>query len=346
MKKRMRTILCVILFIFGLNLLLAGSLYYAMFCKETLCDASVSPKGAYKLLLMEIGEPEWPFGAASGQLILKEGDTSISQADFKLKNDGCGISASCWAVSWNEDYVEVILSGEEQYDEQILLYFGGAVHRQFLTDESEATTTQLEMDVLDIEVIENRENELVFSISIDEFIGHFNEIYGSDYLTPSSQWQCFPRDSGVHSEQAMDLYYFTKDEQVYSLPTITVYVPTNADYVQEITVNFDEHSYTEWGYEQYRKMCFCTCKVFLPDLSDEAILNLCTEAIALGDRNIFSSEEWYGPGIVPCALFCRDGIGIYPYFAIGDWERLCVIPIDLEIKENFEQKGVEIHEIS
>ena len=32
-----------------------------------------------------------------------------------------------WEVTWYEDYVEVILSGEEQFDEQVILYFDGTV---------------------------------------------------------------------------------------------------------------------------------------------------------------------------------------------------------------------------
>ena len=74
MKKIIKITLCLICFILGLNLLLAGCFYYAVNCKETLRDTSFSPNGEFELLLMEIGEPEWPFGAASGQLILREGD--------------------------------------------------------------------------------------------------------------------------------------------------------------------------------------------------------------------------------------------------------------------------------
>jgi len=54
---------------------------------------------------------------------------------FELRNDGKSISSNCWKVTWYEDYVEGILSGEEQADEQILLYFNGVNERQQLTDE-------------------------------------------------------------------------------------------------------------------------------------------------------------------------------------------------------------------
>ncbi|MCI6850047.1 MAG: hypothetical protein MR883_00850, partial [Clostridiales bacterium] len=77
----------------------------------------------------------------------------------------------------------------------------------------------------------------------------------------------------------------------------------------------------------------------------ETIYGLCTEIITLGNQNVFSSDAWYGRGAVPYALFYKDGIGIYPYFAIGDWEHFCIIPVTEETVAEFKQKGVEIHEI-
>lgn len=62
---------------------------------------------------------------ASGRLALKEGKDNISQTDFELHNDGVSISSSCWAVTWYEHYAEVIVSGDEQFDEQVVLYFDG-----------------------------------------------------------------------------------------------------------------------------------------------------------------------------------------------------------------------------
>ena len=347
----MRNALCIICLAIGMVLLpvgcLFGCLYYETNCKETIRDASISPDEKYELTLMEIGEPAWPFGPASGQLILTEGNTQISLTDFELHNDGGSISSNDWAVTWNEGYVEVILSGQEQYDEQIILYYDGTMERQTLKEETEPTATDPE--ALNIEVMENRENELVFNISIQDYIRSYNAYYKSgycrDYLTAASQWQCYTYDSAIHSQHETLYYYFTEDERVYSLPTISVYVPTNGDYIQEVTVNFDEHSYSESGYEQYKEMCYFTLKVFFPELDDERLFDLCTEIIALGNQNVFTSDEWYGGDAVPYVLFHKDGIGVYPYFAIGDWEHFCVIPVTEETIAKFEQKGTLIYEI-
>ena len=285
MKKRIRIALFAICMVIGMNFLLIGYFRYAVDHRKTI---SVSPDGKYELTLVEIGEPVWPFGSASGRLTLD--------------------------------------------------------------NEAESTASQVETGALDIQVMENRKNELVFTISTSDYVESYNSYYKVDYcrslLPPVSQWQCFTYDSAIHSEYETKCYSFTEDEHVYSLPTITVYVPTNDDYIQQITVNFDEHSFTQSGFEQYKEMCYYTMKVFFPDLSDARIMDLCTEIVALGNQNVFSSDEWFSKNAVPFALFYREGIGVYPYFAIGDWEHFCIIPVTEETVTEFGEKGVQIHEIS
>ena len=288
MKKRIRIALFAICVVIGMNFLLIGYFRYAVDHRKTIRDTSVSPDGKYELTLIEIGEPVWPFGPASGRLTLD--------------------------------------------------------------NEAESTASQVENGALDIQVMENRKNELVFTISTSDYVESYNSYYKIDYyrslLPPVSQWQCFTYDSAIHSEYETKCYSFTEDEHVYSLPTITVYVPTNDDYIQQITVNFDEHSFTQSGFEKYKEMCYYTMKVFFPDLPDARIMDLCAEIVALGNQNVFSSDEWFSKNAVPFALFYREGIGVYPYFAIGDWEHFCITPVTEETVTEFEEKGVQIHEIS
>ena len=218
--------------------------------------------------------------------------------------------------------------------------------------ENEATAETepaLEIKELDIAVIENRENELVFDISMDDFIESYNSLYfrdkGREYLLPKSEWRKFTYDDAIHSDHETSQFEFTEDERIWSQPTITVYVPTNADYIQEITVNFDEHGYSESFYAQFEELCFYTLKVFFPDMEDEQIVALYEEANHLGNMNVFLNEDGYKKGCVPCVLYHKDGVGIYPYFAIGEWVHLCIIPVTQEIIDDYAQKGVEIREI-
>lgn len=216
--------------------------------------------------------------------------------------------------------------------------------------ETAETEAILQKQFPEILTQENREGELVFSISIEDFVEGFNCLYAGDYgrnyLLPPEEWQTYTLNSAIHTDYETVCFYFSEDEKVLSLPTMTVYVPTDSDTIQEVTINFDEHSYTEATYAMYEQMCFYTLKVFFPTLSEEAVVELYQEANRLGNEKVFSSEAWYDNGAVPCALFFQDDIGVYPYFAIGDWVRLCVIPVSEAVVEDFRQKGVEIHEIS
>lgn len=103
--------------------MLWGSFYYVYKYKKTTCDTVVSPDRKYELVLQAVGEPEWPFGSTSGRLVLQEGKNKIAARDFELRNDGASLNSDCWEVAWYDDYVEIVLSGREQSDEIVLLYF-------------------------------------------------------------------------------------------------------------------------------------------------------------------------------------------------------------------------------
>ncbi|MCI9465415.1 MAG: hypothetical protein HFI48_16390, partial [Lachnospiraceae bacterium] len=134
MKKIMKVILGVIAVVFIIIVVFWVSIVYVSDYKITTVDISVSPDETYELVLQAVGEADFPFGSASGRLILYEGESKISKADFELFDDGGCIRSSIWEVTWHEDCVEVILSGDEQIDEQIILYFDGKKEVKQLTD--------------------------------------------------------------------------------------------------------------------------------------------------------------------------------------------------------------------
>lgn len=204
-------------------------------------------------------------------------------------------------------------------------------------------------ETLNIVVRKNQEDELVFSIAIDEFVDGFNRCYGaeygSDYLAPPEQWICETLESSIHWDGETLKYRFSENVSAYTLPTVSVYSPASGGGIQLVTVDFDQHCYSQSLYGRYEMLCFYALKVFFPELSDEAIVELYQQVNALGEENVFSSDEWYTNGSVPCALFYKDGIGVYPYFAAGDWEHLCIIPVTEAVITAFEQKGVVIYEM-
>ena len=189
----------------------------------------------------------------------------------------------------------------------------------------------------------------VFSATLDEFIRCFNGIFcqvsGADYFPDASRWNRSSLSDGIHSPYPARQFRFCEDESVYSLPTVTVYTPLEDRYIQEITINFDEHSYTEVGFGRYRMLCRCTVMAFFPAMSEESAEKLIDEILLLGSQNVFDSDAWFGTGVVPCTLYYKEGIGIYPYDAIGDWRRFCILPVTEARLREFEQKGAVLHEM-
>jgi len=104
-----------------------GVFLYMTSWKTATVDTKQSSDGVYELLLQSVGEPYWPFGAAPGQLVLKSGHTVVSKVRVEIANDGAPFSKRAWRVSWHENRVEVTLSGNEQPDEYVTIYFDGEV---------------------------------------------------------------------------------------------------------------------------------------------------------------------------------------------------------------------------
>lgn len=178
-KKCLKVILCIIGAIALIILIFWLSLHYEMNYKKTVCDTAISPDKKYQITLMAIGEPDWPFGSASGRLILKEGKNQIAQTDFELWNDGGSISSGCWKVTWYEDYVEVILSGEEQEDERFILYFDGTQEIQYLNDMNKNAASE-ELDISESEVLDG--DRVIQEQSFDVELNDWGEVQFVSYM--------------------------------------------------------------------------------------------------------------------------------------------------------------------
>lgn len=199
MKKYFKVIICFIGLVCAMILILGISFSYITNYKKVTIDTSNSPDGKYELMLQAVGEPGWPFGSASGQLVLKEGKEKVSETDFELRNDGGSISSNCWKVSWYENYVEVILSGEEQFDEQVILYFDGTKEMQQLTDSADTKVDDTSGEELD-------ESRVIAEQSFDLDLNDFDEVRFVSYLpTYDTLWEDV---SFVLAKDNQILYYF------------------------------------------------------------------------------------------------------------------------------------------
>lgn len=210
--------------------------------------------------------------------------------------------------------------------------------------------SQPEERPLDTSVIQGREGELDFAFSLEDWIAAYNVQYraavGEDFLKSPEAWhsQTFP--TGVHSQQETVQYEFLADERMFSLPTMTVYVPQGGSCVQEITVNFDDHAYSDEGFALYQELCDCTIRTLCPDLEAERVQEIGRALDDVAYETLRLNKQRYGGEVVPVLLYHRDGIGIFSHFALGDYVRLCVIPVTEETLAAYARQGAEIRDLS
>ena len=82
----------------------------------------------YTVTLYQVGDPAWPFGSASGKLVLTDAKGKVLNIkDISVSNDGGNISRGNYlGAEWFDDYVEVtILNGEPEETDVYKLYFSG-----------------------------------------------------------------------------------------------------------------------------------------------------------------------------------------------------------------------------
>jgi hypothetical protein len=133
MNNTFRTIAIILAIFVFIIAMPFGILWYKTRIEVTVVDSTQSSDGDYELTLQAVGEPYFPFGSAPGRLVLKKGETIVAKVKFQISNDGGSFDADSWNVTWYGNRVEVILSGAEQYDELVVLYFNGKTEDSSLT---------------------------------------------------------------------------------------------------------------------------------------------------------------------------------------------------------------------
>lgn len=118
----------VLLIIFlAMGALLVGGLKYRTTYAKTEILSVSSIDGQYTLFVYMIGEPDWPFGATHCRFDLMNADKRITRYPFDIHDDGATAHENNFDISWEEDYVTIIVSGSEQKDIVYQLSFDGNV---------------------------------------------------------------------------------------------------------------------------------------------------------------------------------------------------------------------------
>lgn len=204
---------------------------------------------------------------------------------------------------------------------------------------------------LDIAVQKNVNDENVFNITLDDFIQSYNGYYWQDngerYLRAADEWQRSSLENTVESAYPATQYSHRAEENTWTLPVMNVIVPDAGEEIQQIDLNYDEHSYSEATYALFEKDCYYTLEVFFPDLTKEQLTSLYQTINQSSYDNTFPSDQQYraGSAQLPVALYYRNGIGVFGYFAIGAPVHFCVIPVDEETIAAYKADGVDVQEI-
>lgn len=190
-----------------------------------------------------------------------------------------------------------------------------------------------------IEAETDADGNTVFSLTLDSFVEAFNACYlqkqPQPYLREPSDWRQNEVERAPHGQGKTVIYNFSRDTNNWTLPTVSAYVPSGGEQISEIAMNFDDHSYTPELFAEYRELCLCAFRTFFPDMSAEDADALFREMIAFADENILPETQWYGADSVPQKVYCFGDVGVYPYFAFGDWLRICFVPLDEQRRAEF-----------
>lgn len=171
-----------------------GIFYYVIVFKVSNVDTSVSSDGEYSLTMQAVGEPLF-FGPADGQFILKKGEKRISKVKFSLRDDGGNISQDTWHVTWKKNQVEIIIYGEEQNDEQFLLFFDGKYKINELNTKYGKTLDELnEIAEEQTEEEQNQQKKIEKSHSLDDADEEENTKYDEDGYPMTEEYQRYKKE--------------------------------------------------------------------------------------------------------------------------------------------------------
>ncbi len=228
------------------------------------------------------------------------------------------------------------------------------------TPSVQTTPTKQELDIstkenrdgeqeLDISAEENRDGELVFTIAVDDLITAYNETYTTDqeksYLPDLTQWEYISYAEAPHSDYETDCYSYPIELSGPYIPSITLYVPSDSDFIQEIALDLDHHGYQEWAYELFEEKCLHILKTLLPDCGEGQLTKLFQQLYTLAERSdICYFGSGLGAQITPPILFWHESVGIYPCYA-GGMLYINIIPVTQEYLNALTAKGSELHEI-
>ena len=210
-----------------------------------------------------------------------------------------------------------------------------------------STKTQESSDTGDpVKVLRNGEDDLVVDMTAQELIARWNAVCDREdtpdaCLPPLEQFETYVEDTSIPSDHPTRHYVYTPGDAGF-YPVLNVYVSEESGQLLQIELNYNEHDLRDETWKLHEEMCFAATGVLMPDLDAKELTSRCREVNALAAEKIVPHEEHFGRNMVPGVLICHNGIGVYPYFAVGSRSHFCVIPVDEETISKYQEAGTEI----
>ncbi len=354
-KKITKRIFGIAAVILAALLLLIGSFIHDTRYRISDIDAAASPDGRYEIVFQAIGEPDWPSGYSHAGIVLKRNGKIVAKRKYNVSNDGGVLLPDNWSVSWEENCVKVIISGEEQSDELYTFFFDGTVRCESLAVREleahepvfrEALFDEPATDFSDL-VVENENGESIFAIPIENFIDCYNSVYRQTHetgymdSTNSDNWYCWGELSPCFGYESFR-YKFSEDPKIWPMPTVSIYTPDN-DEIYENRMVFDDHGYQEQLRKLYKDLCICMEITMMPKLSKAEADTLFEKLYAQSKKNFFGDHSAFDDPKRPKlnAVYQYGNTGMYCFYGSGNIE-ICFVPLTASSIGFLEGNGIPL----
>jgi len=203
-------------------------------------------------------------------------------------------------------------------------------------------------ELLDISTFTGESKTLTFSFTIDDFSKNYNhiyrQIYNEDFFRIMDKWEIFNENTSPFYSKECNYYRFNREPTILTYPTISIYTDITNQYVYGLTIDFDDHGYSPSLYNAYEKQCFFSIKTLLPFIDDNNLMNMISDLNQSAYENV--KIDALQSSTVPDILYLYESVGIFSYFAIGDYLHICIIPVDQTIIGNYSSSGTIIVQIN
>ena len=187
---------------------------------------------------------------------------------------------------------------------------------------------------LDVNSVKNDSGEQVFNISLEDFIESFNGVYakGNDaeekddsagHLGTVDKWQMYTDSPAVGNHKETTLYVYSQEPEVRSVPQIKIYADSSKSGIYQISLAYDDHSYSPQTYEMYKELCIYTLIVMCGGKTEEEIMDLTEDVLAAVDESFTLEKD---EAAVNDPIYADAVIEIYPYYVAGDTMEIRIVP--------------------